>query len=64
MQEPRAIAPIPNDVNQFINENDQVEFVKAFHNFIRLLNVGKSFTEFGFPIINKFDHAMRDFEKE
>lgn len=60
----RAIAAIPNDVNKLINEDDQVEFVKAFRNLIRLLNVSKSFTEFSFSDLNLDEQTFEDYKSK
>ncbi len=64
VQELRAIAPLPNNVNQLINEDDQVEFVKAFRNLIRLLNVSKSFTEFNFTDFNLDEQTFDDYKSK
>jgi type I restriction enzyme R subunit len=60
VQELRAIATIPNDVNKLISEDDQVEFVKAFRNLIRLQNVSKSFPEFSFSDLNLDEQTFED----
>ena len=64
VQELRTIAAIPNDVNQLISEDDQVEFVKAFRNLIRLLNVSKSFTEFEFSDLNMDAQTFEDYKSK
>jgi len=64
VQELRAIATIPNDVNQLISEDDQVEFVKSFRNLIRLLNVSKSFTEFSFSDLNLDEQTFEDYKSK
>ena len=64
VQELRAIATIPNDVNKLISEDDQVEFVKAFRNLIRLLNVSKSFTEFDFADLNMDEQTFEDYKSK
>jgi type I restriction enzyme R subunit len=45
----REIAETPNDVNTLISEDDQVVFVTAFRNLMRILNKLQSFTEFSWP---------------
>jgi type I restriction enzyme, R subunit len=60
----KAIASIPNDVNKLIDENDQVEFVKAFRNLIRLLNVSRSFTEFTFSDLNIDEQTFEDYKSK
>ena len=64
VQELRAIAAVPNDVNKLISEDDQVEFVKAFRNLIRLVNVSKSFTEFGFSDLNMDEQTFEDYKSK
>lgn len=64
VQKLRAIAAIPNDVNQLISEDDQVEFVKAFRHLIRLLNVSKSFTEFSFSDLNLDEQTFEDYKSK
>ncbi len=64
VQDLRAIAIIPNDVNKLISEDDQVEFVKAFRSLIRLLNVSKSFTEFEFSDLNLDEQTFEDYKSK
>ncbi|HYW21868.1 MAG TPA: hypothetical protein VE956_21670 [Nodularia sp. (in: cyanobacteria)] len=64
VQELRAIATIPNDVNKLISEEEEVEFVKAFRNLIRLLNVSKSFTEFSFSDLNLDEQTFEDYKSK
>ena len=64
VQELRAIAAVPSDVNKLISEDDQVEFVKAFRNLIRLVNVSKSFTEFGFSDLNMDEQTFEDYKSK
>lgn len=42
----RAIAPDPDSVNDLISEKDQLAFVQAFRDLIRLRNILSSFTEY------------------
>nr|WP_237087553.1 hypothetical protein [Nostoc sp. PCC 7120 = FACHB-418] len=60
----RAIATIPNDVNKLISEDDQVNFVKAFRNLIRLQDVSKSFTEFSFSDLNLDEQTFEDYKSK
>ena len=64
VQDLRAIATIPNDVNKLIDEDDQVEFVKAFRTLIRVLNVSKSFTEFDFADLNIDEQTFEDYKSK
>lgn len=60
----RAIAAIPQDVNKLLTEDDEVDFVKAFRNLIRLLNVSKSFTEFDFSDLNIDEQTFEDYKSK
>lgn len=60
----KSIAPTPNDVNQLISEDDQVEYVKAFRSLMRLLNVSKSFTEFSFDNLNLDEQTFEDYKSK
>jgi len=64
VQELRAIANIPNDVNKLISEDEQVDFVKAFRDLIRLLNVSRSFTEFDFFDLNIDEQTFEDYKSK
>jgi type I restriction enzyme, R subunit len=64
VQDLRAIAAIPKDVNKLIDEDNQVEFVKAFRTLIRLLNVSKSFTEFDFADLNMDEQTFEDYKSK
>jgi type I restriction enzyme, R subunit len=64
LQTLRAIATIPNDVNKLISEDDQLDFVKAFRNLIRLLNVSKYFTEFDFSDLNMDEQTFEDYKSK
>lgn len=64
VQNLRQIASIPNDVNKLINEEEEVEFVKAFRNLIRLLNVSKSFTEFNFSDLQMDEQTFEDYKSK
>lgn len=64
VQDLRAIAAIPNDVNKLIDEDDQVEFVKAFRTLIRVLNVSQSFTEFDFADLNIDEQTFEDYKSK
>ena len=64
VQELKAIATLPNDVNKLISEDDQVNFVTAFRNLIRLLNVSKSFTEFQFSDLNLDEQTFEDYKSK
>jgi type I restriction enzyme R subunit len=54
-----ALAATPDDVSRLIDEDDQLAFVRAFRQLMRLLNVLKTFTEFDFAAL---DMSPREFE--
>ena len=47
-----ALTPTPNDVNDLVTEEDELEFAKAFRSIMRLKNILESFTEFTFDDIH------------
>ncbi|MGH1429366.1 MAG: type I restriction endonuclease subunit R [Arenicella sp.] len=64
VEELLAIALTPKDVDLLISEDDQVAFVKAFRNLIRLLNVLKSFTEFSWKDVDLSEQIFEDFKSK
>jgi type I restriction enzyme, R subunit len=64
VQQVRAIAAIPDDVNKLISEDAQLKFVKAFRNLIRLLNVLSSFTEFNFSDLNMDEKTFEEYKSK
>ncbi|MEL4895273.1 type I restriction endonuclease subunit R [Crocosphaera sp. Alani8] len=64
VEELRAIALTPNDVNKLISEDDQVDYVKAFRKLMRLLNVSKSFTEFSFSDLDIDEQSFEDYKSK
>ncbi|MGL5032481.1 MAG: type I restriction endonuclease subunit R, EcoR124 family, partial [Microcystaceae cyanobacterium] len=60
----KAIAAIPDDVNNLISEEDQVKFVKTFRDLIRSLNVLKSFTEFDFNNLSLDQQSFEDYKSK
>lgn len=60
----KEIAPSPDQVNQLIKEDDQLEFVKVFRELIRCLNVSKSFTEFDFSDLNIDEQIFEDYKSK
>lgn len=53
------IAPTIDSVNDLADENEQLEFVKAFRGLMRELNVLKTFSDFSF---DDFEISEEDFE--
>ncbi len=58
------IASTPDDVNQLISEDDQVNFVRAFRQLMRTLNVLKSFTEFNWCDLDLSEQAFEDYKSK
>ena len=60
----QTIAATPDAVNDLINENDQVEFVRAYRELMRSHNVLKSFTEFEFTDLDLEEQVFVDFRSK
>ena len=56
-----ALTPTPNDVNDLVTEEDELEFAKAFRSIMRLKNILESFTEFTFDDIHITAQEFADF---
>ena len=57
-----ALAPTPGDVSSLISEDDQLAFVRAFRQLMRLLNVLKTFTEFNFADLDMSPQEFEDYK--
>jgi type I restriction enzyme R subunit len=64
LQEMRTIAQTPQAVDDLIREDDQLEFVQAFRNLIRTLNVLKSFTEFKWEELEFDEQEFEDYKSK
>lgn len=60
----RGIAETPNDVNALISEDEQVAFVKAFRNLMRILNKLQSFTEFSWHDLELSNQEFEDYKSK
>ncbi|MCK5727118.1 MAG: type I restriction endonuclease subunit R [Thiotrichaceae bacterium] len=60
----REIAETPNDVNELISEDDQLEFVKAFRRLMRILNKLQSFTEFSWRDLDISNQEFEDYKSK
>jgi type I restriction enzyme, R subunit len=58
------IADTPQSVDTLIREDDQLEFVQAFRNMIRTLNVIKSFTEFRWEELEIEEQDFEDYKSK
>ncbi|CUH65734.1 Type-1 restriction enzyme R protein [Thalassovita gelatinovora] len=60
----RGIAPDPDSVNELNSEDDQLTFVQAFRDLIRLRNVLTSFTEYNADDLNLEPQAFEDYKSK
>lgn len=60
----QALAPTPEAVDLIINEDDQLAFVRAFRQLMRILNVLKSFTEFTFADLDLSPQEFEDYKSK
>lgn len=59
-----AIAETPQTVDTLIREDDQLDFVHAFRNIMRALNVLKSFTEFTWDQLDADEQEFEDYKSK
>ena len=58
------IAPTVNSVNDLKDENEELEFIKAFRELMRLNNVLKTFTEFSFDDLSMNEQSFEDYKSK
>jgi type I restriction enzyme R subunit len=58
------IAPSVNSVNHLISEDEELEFIKAFRELMRLKNVLSTFTEFTFDDLSMQEQAFEDYKSK
>ena len=58
------IAPTVDSVNELPSETEQVEFVKAFRELMRLKNVLTTFTEFSFDDLGITEQEFEDYQSK
>ena len=58
------IAPTIDSVNEFPSETEQLEFVKAFRELMRLKNVLTTFTEFSFDDLGISEQEFEDYQSK
>ena len=56
-----TLTATPNDVNDLVTEEDELEFAKAFRGLMRLKNILDSFTEFTFNDVPMTAQEFQDF---
>lgn len=58
------IAPTVNSVNDLPSEEEELEFIKAFRELMRLKNVLSTFTEFGFDSLSMDEQSFEDYKSK
>lgn len=59
-----TIAPTVNSVNDLPSEDEQLEFIKAFRELMRVLNVLKTFTQFTFDDLSMNEQSFADYKSK
>jgi len=59
-----TIAPSVNSVNDLPSEEEQLEFIKAFRELMRVLNVLKTFTQFTFEDVSMSEQSFADYKSK
>lgn len=58
------ITPTIDSVDDLIDENEQLEFVKAFRNMMRVLNILKTFSDFSFDDVEIAEQEFEDYKSK
>jgi len=58
------IAPTVNSVTQLKDENEELEFIKAFRELMRLKNVLSTFTDFSFDDLSMNEQLFNDYKSK
>lgn len=58
------ITPTVNSVNKLVTEEDELAFIKAFRELMRLKNVLSTFTEFGFGDLSMGEQTFEDYKSK
>ena len=58
------IAPTPDSVNELLTEEDEVKFIQAFRDLIRIKNVLSCFTEFSFEDLAMDEQQFEDYKSK
>jgi len=59
-----AIAPDPESVNDLVDENEELEFVKAFRELMRLKNILSTFADFTFDEVRPDEQEYEDYKSK
>jgi type I restriction enzyme R subunit len=60
----QAIAPSVDSVNELPSEEEELEFVQAFRELMRLRNVLSGFSEFGFEDLDMEEQSFEDYKSK
>jgi type I restriction enzyme, R subunit len=60
----RSIAPTVKSVDALKSEDEELQFIKAFRNLIRILNVLKSFSQFTFSHLDLEEQEFEDYKSK
>lgn len=60
----KNITPSPDSVNELISEDDELEFVKAFRNLMRITNILTSFADFTWDDLQMPEQEFEDFKSK
>lgn len=60
----KSLTPSPDDVNDLLTEDDDLEFVKAFRNLMRIKNILTSFADFSWEAIAMPEQEFEDFKSK
>lgn len=58
------VTPTISSVDKLMSEEDQLKFIKAFRNLMRLLNVLKSFSQFNFSELKLDEQRFEDYKSK
>ncbi|RZK40904.1 MAG: type I restriction endonuclease subunit R [Pedobacter sp.] len=60
----KSITPSPESVSELVSEDDELEFVKAFRNLMRIKNVLTSFSDFTWDDLQMPEQEFEDFKSK
>jgi type I restriction enzyme, R subunit len=59
-----AITPTTDSVNDLVSEDDELEFIKAFRNLMRIKNILSSFADFKWEDVQMTEQLFEDFKSK
>jgi type I restriction enzyme, R subunit len=59
-----AITPTTDSVNDLVSEDDELEFIKAFRNLMRIKNILSSFADFKWEDLKMTEQLFEDFKSK